>query len=94
MTNRVTFIDAPSSFEARGGMIEIVTLGIEVSDGKRRDRFSVNDPKCTLPCRSIPPSEVRARSDLPPMNGHSSSKGAPDVDGELELLCAIRDPTV
>lgn len=61
MTNRVTLlgklIDAPKirSFEVRDGRIEIVSLWIEVRDGDRADRFTVeiNCPKAQVTAKAM-----------------------------------------
>ncbi len=61
MTNRVTITgvlqDAPKirSFEQRGGTVEIVSLWIEVKDGDRADRFTVeiNDGKAAAAAKAM-----------------------------------------
>lgn len=61
MTNRVTITgvlqDAPKirSFEQRGGTVEIVSLWVEVKDGERADRFTVeiNDGKAATAAKAM-----------------------------------------
>lgn len=61
MTNRITIfgklVDAPKlrTFEARGDTVEIVSLWIEVQDGDRRDRFTVeiNDGKAAQAAKAM-----------------------------------------
>jgi single-stranded DNA-binding protein len=62
MTNRVTIIgklvDTPKSrfYEARNGTIETVSLWVEVKDGDRADRFTVeiNCPKAQAAAKALP----------------------------------------
>jgi single-stranded DNA-binding protein len=61
MTNRITLtgklLDAPKirTFEQKNGTIEVVSLWVEVSDGNRSDRFTVeiNDGKAAAAAKSM-----------------------------------------
>jgi len=61
MTNRITLlgklVDAPKtrSFDVRDGRIEIVSLWLEVNDGDRSDRFTVevNCPKAQIAAKAM-----------------------------------------
>jgi len=62
MTNRITLLakllDTPKvrTWESRNGTVETVSLWIEVSDGDRKDRFTVDVgcPKASTIARALP----------------------------------------
>jgi hypothetical protein len=62
MTNRITLLakllDAPKvrSRESRNGTVETISLWIEVSDGERKDRFTVDVacPKASTVAGALP----------------------------------------
>lgn len=62
MTNRITvlakLLDAPKvrSWESRNGTVETISLWIEVSDGERKDRFTVDVgcPKASTVAKALP----------------------------------------